>query len=75
MAERRGVRMKSDAESHAKTLREALWRDESGQDIVEYTLLVALLGIGVVLSWYYILSSSISTVLLSIAKQLLMLLS
>jgi Flp pilus assembly pilin Flp len=67
--------MKSDAESHAKTLREALWRDESGQDIVEYTLLVALLGIGVVLSWYYILSSSISTVLLSIAKQLLMLLS
>jgi len=67
--------MKSDAESHAKTLREALWRDESGQDVVEYALLVALLGIGVVLSWYYILSSSISTVLLSIAKQLLMLLS
>jgi len=49
--------------------------DETAQDMVEYVLLAALLGMGVILSWYYILSSSISTVFLVVAKRLLRLFS
>jgi len=51
------------------------WRlilsDESAQDLVEYVLLAALIGAGIVLAWNYILSSSISTVFLFIANRLL----
>ncbi len=57
--------------------RENLFRvfagDESAQDLVEYVLLAALIASGIVLAWYYILSSSAQTPLLAIAKQLLML--
>jgi hypothetical protein len=38
---------------------------------VEYVLLAALIGSGVIVAWNYILSSSVSTVLLSVAKLLL----
>jgi len=51
------------------------WRlilsDETAQDLVEYVLLAALIGAGIVLAWNYILSSSISTVFLFIANRLL----
>ncbi len=65
----------SGPEPRTENLARGLWRsfsgDEAAQDLVEYVLLAALIGSGVIVAWNYILSSSVSTVLLSVAKLLL----
>jgi len=43
--------------------------------MVEYVLLAALIGSGIIVAWNYILSSSAQTPLLTIAKQLLMIMA
>ena len=48
---------------------EALWADESGQDLVEYALLVALIAI-VVIAALNILGPMIATVFQNIATNL-----
>jgi pilus assembly protein Flp/PilA len=47
----------------------ALWVDESGQDLVEYALLVALIAIVVIVALRY-LGPIVSTVFINIADDL-----
>jgi pilus assembly protein Flp/PilA len=48
----------------------SLWSDESGQDLAEYALLIALIAI-VVIAAVTILGGNISTVFTNIAEELL----
>jgi len=64
------VRAKSVAKNSVKSLFRSLSRDEAAQDVIEYALLVALLAVGIALSWSYILGSSISTILLLVVQRL-----
>jgi Flp pilus assembly pilin Flp len=74
-AEHLDMSHRSGMEDRTKQPYRSFLSDETGQDLVEYTLLAALIGSGVVLAWDYILSSSVSTVFLVVAKLLLSLLS
>lgn len=51
------------------TLWNAIWRDESGQDLAEYALLIALIAI-VVIAAVTLLGQNISTVFNNIAGKL-----
>lgn len=69
------MRHESSTENPAKRPYRSFSADESGQDMVEYVLLAALIGSGIIVAWNYILSSSAQTPLLTIAKQLLMIMA
>jgi pilus assembly protein Flp/PilA len=52
-----------------RTLLSRLWHEEDGQDLVEYGLLLTLIGLGVVVSMQSV-ASAISTVFSSAATSL-----
>jgi pilus assembly protein Flp/PilA len=58
-----------DAMNHLKQLFLVLWRDESGQDLIEYALVAALIGLGATASMKT-LATTIGTALAGVGTKL-----
>jgi Flp pilus assembly pilin Flp len=64
------VRAESVSKNGVRGLFRSLPSDETAQDVIEYALLVALVAVGIALTWSHILGSFISAAFLLIVQQL-----